>query len=895
MRKLIVLFIVLFLGSGFFGFAGNADSFIAKKDDGKKYDRLSILVKFRDGVTKDQRKEVLKLVDGRIKDKNKDGKDDRFKNILNGNLAKIELKKSKKKDMAAEALTALRNHPYLECAELNYILTIDAIPNDASFDQLWGMHNTGQTGGTADADIDAPEAWDITTGSYDIVVGVIDTGIDYNHPDLAANVWTNPAEIPNNGVDDDNNGYIDDVHGINSITGSGDPMDDHYHGTHCAGSIGAVGNDGYGVVGVCWNVKIIGMKFLDSQGSGSTADAIECIDYSIGLVNSGVNLKVLSNSYGGGGYEQIMVDAIEAAKNAGILFVAAAGNDGDNADVTPHYPSSYSNTNIVSVAATDHNDGLAYFSTYGLTTVDLGAPGVDIKSTYPNNSYGTISGTSMATPHVAGAAALVLSYNDTLTLTELKTILMDSGDTVSSLAGKTVSSKRLNVFNALNQTPSPGPSFALNASPSAQIISQTQTASYTIDIQSILGFVNPVDFTYTSTPPINANVTFTTNPGTPGSSVVMDVVTSASTTLGDYIIEVTGTSAGITKTTTVNLQVNPDNLVQKTYIEVANMPIPDNNPTGINSSYDVPDAMTIWNASVTVNITHTWQGDLVVKLISPAGTEIVLHDREGSSIDDIHQTYDITSLRGEDCAGVWTLHVSDNALIDEGTLDDWTLDIEGSPTGGSNYSPEVTISSPTDGSNFSPGDPITFTGVASDYEDGDLTSSIQWSSSLDGNIGTGGQFTTSGLSYGTHVVKAAVTDSGGKVAEYTINVAVGDYLSLSYTNDTPVPIPDRDFTGIFSTINVPDSVSIDVFSVEINIDHTWIGDLVVKLVSPTGTEVILHNMEGSMDDNIYKTYYPTEYLGENCQGEWTLQVSDYTGMDIGTLNYWTLNIEGAPY
>lgn len=894
MKRFTVLLMVLFLSTAFFSFAGNTDASLAKKDDGRKYDRLSVIVKFRDGLTKDQRKQVLKLVDGRIKDRNNDGKDDRFKNILKGNLAKIELKKSKTADMAADALAKLSNHPYLEYAEFNYAVNVLVVPNDPRFTDLWGLNNTGQLGGTNDADIDAVEAWDITTGSSEVVVGVIDTGIDYNHPDLAANMWTNPSEIPGNGIDDDNNGYIDDMHGINSIEGSGNPMDDHYHGTHCAGTIGAKGNDNYGVAGVCWNVKLVGMKFLDSAGSGYSVDAIECIDYAVGLVNNGVNLRVLSNSWGGGGFEQSLKDAIAAANSAGILFVAAAGNDGTNNDSVAQYPCNYDVGNVLSIAATDQDDALAAFSNYGLLSVDLGAPGVNIWSTIPNNSYTSLSGTSMATPHVSGVAALMLSYNNTLTVSELKSILMDSGDAISALSGNTVSGKRLNAFNAVSQTPAPYPTFGLDVSPGAQSIVKMQSTSYTIDITSNLGFSSPVSLTYTSTPPINANITFNPNPGLPGSTSTMNIVTTESTTPGDYIIDIVGTSGTITKTVSVNLQVVPENLGQLSYSNTTTIAIPDANYTGIDSTINVPDSMFTWSTTVTVNITHPWRNDIVITLISPSGTEVVLRDREGGSDDDIHQTITTTAFRGEDSFGVWTLNVADCGSADVGTLDDWSLTIEGELLDANNF-PNLTINSPADNASFSSGASITFSATATDIEDGDISSSIQWTSSIDGNIGSGGQFSTSALSDGAHTITATVTDSGGRSVQESINILAGSYQQLSYTNNTPLLIPDNNSTGITSTIEVPAAVNIADFSVEVNITHTFIGDLVVKLVSPQGTEVILHNKEGSSADNINKTYYPTDFNGENSSGTWSLVVSDHWTYDTGRLDSWTINIEGSGY
>jgi|GEM_PF-1429530 len=279
-----------------------------------------------------------------------------------------------------QMLEALRNHPDVSDVSPNYILYADTtIPNDPRFNELWGFHNTGQTGGTADVDIDAPEAWEKTTASSDVIVAVIDTGVDYNHPDLAANIWVNPFEIID-GVDNDGNGYIDDIHGINAITGSGEPMDDNGHGTHCSGTIGAVGNNGLGVVGVNWSVTIMGTKFLNANGSGSTSNAITCIDYIIEeKITYGQNIVGINASWGGGGYSQSLKDAIDAAGTAGIVFCASAGNSGTNNDTSPHYPSSYTCSNIIAVTAVDH-DGNQYYN-YGLTSVDLGAPGRSILST----------------------------------------------------------------------------------------------------------------------------------------------------------------------------------------------------------------------------------------------------------------------------------------------------------------------------------------------------------------------------------------------------------------------------------------------------------------------------------------------------------------------------------
>lgn len=337
-------------------------------------------------------------------------------------------------------LRELKSDPSVEYAELNYIVSIDAIPNDPSFSNLYGLHNTGQNIGTPDADIDAPEAWDTNTGNSNVIVAVIDTGVDYTHEDLAANMWTNPNEVVN-GIDDDENGFVDDVKGWDFINHDNNPMDDNGHGTHVSGTIGAVGNNGKGVVGVNWQVKIMPLKFGSANGFGTNADAISAIQYAILM-----GADIMSNSWGSKFFEQSLKDAIIAANNAGVLFVAAAGNDDTDNDVNAFYPANYDVPNVIAVAATDYNDAKAGFSNYGANTVHIGAPGVNIYSTIPNG-YGYKSGTSMATPHVAGAAALLLSSNPSLSHLDLKNKILIASDPIPSMQGKTISGGRLNVFN----------------------------------------------------------------------------------------------------------------------------------------------------------------------------------------------------------------------------------------------------------------------------------------------------------------------------------------------------------------------------------------------------------------------------------------------------------------
>lgn len=353
---------------------------------------------------------------------------------------------------AGKAIEMLYRSGAVQYAEPDYkVRAIATQPNDPLFSELWGLHNTGQVfGGTPDADIDAPEAWATRTDASQVIVAVIDTGVDYTHQDLSANMWKNPKEIPGNGVDDDGNGWIDDVYGIDTCNDDADPADDHFHGTHVSGTIGAKGNNGIGVTGVAWKAKIMALKFLCDDGFGFTSDAIDAINYAlVAKSTNNYTRMILSNSWGGGGYSQALFDTISIAKGLGVLFVAAAGNDFLNTDNSISYPAGYNVDNIISVGASDASDDQAWFSNYGCNSVDVFAPGNGILSTMPNDEYDTLSGTSMATPHISGIAAMVWANSPGKNWRSIKSAVMNSVNQPASMSRLSVSQGRANLRKAL--------------------------------------------------------------------------------------------------------------------------------------------------------------------------------------------------------------------------------------------------------------------------------------------------------------------------------------------------------------------------------------------------------------------------------------------------------------
>ncbi|MDX6385128.1 MAG: hypothetical protein QOK48_2701 [Blastocatellia bacterium] len=409
-------------------------------DDDKEL--TEVLVRFRPGTTRetieritanfnDEVEDRIEAVDGLEVIEDEDGRD------------------------AESVLAQYRALSEVEYAETNSPIVLDhedsgrkhLHADDEMFAGQWGLFNDGAKGGKAGADISAMRAWAVTKGSEQVVVAVIDSGVDYAHPDLANNIWTRPEIIK--AYEDEDLGTIDDQHGLNLVDDDGDPMDSNGHGTHCAGIIGAEGGNGIGIAGVNWKVKIMPLRFMDGDGAGTTKDAIEAINYVINRRRAGVNVRIISASWGSNTRSRALEDVIRTAYDEGILFVAAAGNDHSDNDQKPHFPSSYNLGNVISVAAVNRQDQLTAFSNYGANSVQVAAPGEEILSTWLNHGFAEKKGTSMATPFVAGVAALILSQNPKMSVDELRARILKSVDSVPSLKGQVSTGGRINAAKAV--------------------------------------------------------------------------------------------------------------------------------------------------------------------------------------------------------------------------------------------------------------------------------------------------------------------------------------------------------------------------------------------------------------------------------------------------------------
>jgi subtilisin family serine protease/subtilisin-like proprotein convertase family protein len=591
----------------------------------------------------------------------------------------------------------------------DFRVNLSTTPNDPLYASQWPLS-------ASSGRIDASQAWNYGTGSS-IIVGVIDTGIDYNHPDLAANIWSNNREIPGNSIDDDGNGYRDDIRGWNFVGNNNNPMDDNGHGTHVAGTIGAVGNNGVGVTGVAWNVKLMPLKFLDSQGSGYLSDAVRAVDYA--RVNGA---KIINASFGGGGFSSAMQTAIQRFQQAGGIFVAAAGNEGVNNAATASYPANYALPNVISVAASTSTNALASFSNYG-SNVDIAAPGQNILSTLPGGRYGSLSGTSMAAPHVAGALALLWGQSPSLSATELISLVMSNTDSV--LVGKTIHGK-LNLGKAATALRSASPDTKDSVAPFVQsaqwnnrldvIDSVILDFSEEMNIESVAnalavsgpgGPVSVSSIEKSSSDPTQVVVKLSGNNSTAGAYKI-DVAATAKDLAGNLLNQDGDNQLGEVQQDRFGSQTQllPTTQVTSTYLSAQGVTLRDATlfRAGVTRvAIDVSDATTIESLSVELSINHTYASDLRVRLISPTGTAVTLVNRRGGSTDNLRLTLadsanralaggssaltgsyraeqSLSTFRGQNARGRWTLEIVDLATADSGVLNSAKLHITSTAT-----------------------------------------------------------------------------------------------------------------------------------------------------------------------------------------------------------------------
>lgn len=604
----------------------------------------------------------------------------------------------------SSSLPAFQRLSTVVTATPDFRVKLTATPNDTNYASQWALENN------ADTDIDAAQAWNYGTSSS-VVVAVIDTGVDYTHTDLASNIWTNTREIAGNGLDDDRNGYTDDIRGWNFVSDNNNPADDNGHGTHVAGTIGAVGNNGIGISGIAWSVKVMALKFMDSTGSGNLSDAVAAIDYA--RVNGA---KIINASWGGGGFSSALQSAITRFQNAGGIFVAAAGNEGSNNVTTASYPANYAG--VVSVAASTSTGSLASFSNFG-TNVDIVAPGQNILSTIPGNRYASYSGTSMASPHVAGALALLWGQSPALTATQLVTLVMNNTDAV--LTDRTQYG-RLNVgkaaaalggttggdtttpytLNAVFNTSSSGMS-SINVTFSEAVMASTMIPSafevngpngpITItQIALVSGNVWRVSFANQTTPGVYTIAVLPTIRDLAGNFMNQDRDTISGEPVQDRYTSMITLAAPTTRNYSAT---GPVALTDATSTRVGTTTIPIN----------VPDSFTISDLNISLSIDHTYVSDLRIRLIAPDGTSVQLVNRRGGSSDNVRLTLDdeatanvssastlsgtyrperlLSAFDGKNSAGSWKLEIVDVARVDTGTFNNVQLQFTGTATAAS--------------------------------------------------------------------------------------------------------------------------------------------------------------------------------------------------------------------
>lgn len=609
----------------------------------------------------------------------------------------------------ATALDAYAARSDVEYTQPDYYVQLQRLPNDPGFNQQWGLNNALNNS----ASISAPTAWDRTTGSGSTIVAVIDTGVDYTHPDLAANMWRNTREVAGNGVDDDRNGFVDDIHGYNFSDNNGNPKDENGHGTHVAGIIGASGNNGVGVTGVNWNVRIMALRFMDYGGRGSTSNALRALNYAVAN-----GATVSNNSWTSPVADLALEQGIQAAGRAGHIYVVAAGNQGRNIDVLPTYPANYSKLgNVITVAGTDSGDRIAGWSNYGSGAVQIAAPGSGIYSTLPNNRYGTMSGTSMATPFVAGAVALVKDLNPSWTAQEVIQRVLSTVDPLSSLQGKVSTGGRLNLARAVGQ----GPGVPPKQNTGAKVISVAAMDAGSGLNAIRISFDQPINTSSFTTADVQALTNSQGQALSPTSVTAVsgsantqfDVTFNSQTAAGNYGLRLSTdilTMAGIALDQNANGTAgeNPGDQYSGSVAYAGNnsssgtgLPAAIKDKAANSYGLNFGGAGTVQNLRVSITLTHGWVSDLTIKLRSPQGTEVLLANRRGgggkgykstvfsdaaaSSITTAGAPFTgtfrpeapLSAFNGQQSQGTWQLLITDNVTGDGGTLQSFSITMDG--------------------------------------------------------------------------------------------------------------------------------------------------------------------------------------------------------------------------
>lgn len=601
----------------------------------------------------------------------------------------------------SSSLPAIQRLSTVVTATPDFRVKLTATPNDTNYVSQWALENGGDT------DIDAAQAWNYGTSSS-VVVAVIDTGVDYTHTDLASNIWTNTREIAGNGLDDDRNGYTDDIRGWNFVSDNNNPADDNGHGTHVAGTIGAVGNNGIGISGIAWSVKVMALKFMDSTGSGNLSDAVAAIDYA--RVNGA---KIINASWGGGGFSSALQSAITRFQNAGGIFVAAAGNEGSNNVTTASYPANYAG--VVSVAASTSTGTLASFSNFG-TNVDIVAPGQNILSTIPGNRYASYSGTSMASPHVAGALALLWGQSPALTATQLVTLVMNNTDAVltdrtqygrlnvgkaaaalsGTTGGDTTTPYTLNaVFNASSSGMS-----SIDVTFSEAVMPSTMVPS----AFEVNGPNGPITITQVALVSGNVWRVSFANQTTPGVYTIA-VLPTIRDLAGNFMNQDRDTISGEPVQDRYTSMITLSAPTTRNYAATGPVALTDATSTRVGTTtiaINVTDSFSISDLNISLSINHTYVSDLRIRLIAPDGTSVQLVNRRGGSSDNVRLTLDdeatanvssastlngtyrperlLSAFDGKNSAGSWKLEIVDVARVDTGTFNNVQLQFTGTAT-----------------------------------------------------------------------------------------------------------------------------------------------------------------------------------------------------------------------